>query len=302
MSHKRIVSSAIFCAKIAPVILLDLAGWRFRLDCSPTWLADAVAARYAPFRASSNGAPDDFRITVSAKEEVVAGSDPHYMTLLDAQLKEVLNNYLLDEPGICGRIDRVKRHASLTLNSGESLQEVEYFLRVACAVFVYFDRGLLVHGAALLEGQQAHVFIGPSGSGKSTIVALSPHHIALGDDLILLRQGRSGWTAHGTPFWNLSATNRNGQNACGTVAAIYSLTKSDRASVEELPLAAAVSELAVSSPVVNGIPTHLPGLLARCHELAANVPVRELRFRKDASFWEAIRDSAAGRHTRQDMG
>jgi hypothetical protein len=275
------------------VTLLSLAGWRFRLDCSPAALAAAVASRYAAFRVP-DGPPADFTVSIQANDAARALRERAEGGLLAAKLLEHSQEYLLDVPGICGRIDGAKWHALLILQRGDLITETEYFLRLACAVFAYRNGGLLMHAAALLRRGWAHVFVGPSGSGKSTVVALSRGDIALNDDLVLLREGSAGWAAYGTPFWNLSAAERGGQTASGPIAAFYKLIKDDRPpALSDLSRGAAVAALMASCPVVNGQPAELPGLLARCDALAASVPVRELRFRKDADFWDAIDEHAA---------
>ena len=142
--------------------------------------------------------------------------------------------------------------------------------------------------AALLAGERVHLFTGPSGSGKSTVAALSPHAVALNDDLVLLRREGGRWIAHGTPFWNAETLDRGGQTASGPVAGIYRLVQ-DRGLTgcrsRPRPRAA---ELVANCPVVNGIPDRLPGLLARCRELAGAVPVGRLHFRVDPGFWGLI--------------
>ena len=52
--------------------------------------------------------------------------------------------------------------------------------------------------------------------------------------------------------------------------------------------AAAVAALIGSCPVVNGDPGRALDLLARCRQIVRAVPVQQLHFRKDPSFWDVL--------------
>lgn len=265
---------------------LGIAGWRIRLRCAPEALAQGVARRYAAFAVDDAGPPD---LTLDA----CAGSPgpapvSTSRTVLEARLRAEGPDYLLDASGICGRIVPSQRQASLQFNSADPQVDLEYFLRIACALLAYQGGGLLVHGAALMRDGAVSLFIGQSGSGKSTVVALSPEAVALGDDMVILRPTSAGWTAYGTPFWNATTLNRAGQTHAGRLAGIYKLIQDREVYLEPLRSAAAAAELVANCPVVNGDTAALAGLLARCRRLAADVPVQRLHFRKDPDFWDCL--------------
>lgn len=264
---------------------LEIAGWRIRLACEPDSMAEAAAIRYAPFIAAGNG-PADFDIQVAA----LPGHAPaaHPGSLQAAALVLERAGYRVDAAGITSSIQPALGRAMLALATAGAEGGLEYFLRIACALLAFHRGGLLLHAAGLLVDGQVHLFTGVSGSGKSTVTALSPHALALSDDLVLLRPGETGWIAHGTPFWNPETAARAGQTASGPAAGIYKLVQAADVRVEALSPAAAAAELAANCPVVNGRPELLPELLARCRSLVGAVPVRRLHFRKDASFWGVV--------------
>lgn len=248
-------------------MMLGIAGWRIRLTCTPPAFAQAAAGRYAAFAVDVDpDEPPDLAVDGCAEPDD-----------------------LLDAVEICGRILSSQRQTSLQFRSADPLGELEYFLRTACALLAYREGGLLVHGAALMVDGAVSLFIGQSGSGKSTVVALSPDATALGDDLVILRPRDAGWTVYGTPFWNATALRREGQTQAGRLAGIYKLIQDQEVRLEPMRGAAAAAELAANCPVVNGDPDSLAGLLARCRQLAGDVPVERLHFRKDPSFWELLR-------------
>jgi hypothetical protein len=186
------------------------------------------------------------------------------------------------------------------LRSIEPVREIEYFLRIALALFVLERDGLLVHCAALKrpgalwtrgDAGPVFLFVGQSGSGKSTVVSLSHaagRAVALGDDLILLRREGAGWCAYGTPFWNFETAAREGQLETGPVAGIYKLVQDRAVFAEPMSRAAATAELVANCPIVNDQPALLPVLFDRCREIVSTVPIRRLHFRKDDAFWDVI--------------
>jgi len=177
-------------------VTLSLAGWRIGLECRPAGVEGVVAARYAAFVGHDEAAPDALATVTLGPEMAGAAAGELPSPMRVTYQREAV---LLDAPGAYGRITRGSWKAWLELSSDAFYPNLEYFLRVLCALLAYRNGGLLMHAAGLLVAGQVHLFIGHSGSGKSTAVALSPHAVALGDDLILLRSEEAGWRAYGTP-------------------------------------------------------------------------------------------------------
>ena len=270
-------------------IHLRIARWHVELRVGPAALAAVVAARYAAFAAEpvKNA---DLVIDVDNEAEVEPMSD-NSASILQAALACLGEDYLLDSPGLYGMIAPSRGRATLRMRSAAPSREVEYFLRVVLALFALPRGGLLIHCAALKRSDLVYLFTGQSGSGKSTVVALSREAgraTALGDDLILIRREGDAWQAHGTPFWNLQTAEREGQNEIGRVARIYKLIQDRTVFVEPTGRAAATAELVANCPIVNDQPALLPGLIDRCRDIAAAIPVERLHFRKDDSFWDVI--------------
>lgn len=243
--------------------------------------------QYAAFLAPDAG-PPDLTIHITLTSAAAA------LSLLDVRLQSDTGGCVFDAPGGHGRIDLVNRSAWLTALSAAPLADVEYFFRIAIALLAYHRDGLLIHGAGLVRDGQAHLFIGQSGSGKTTVVALSGEATALSDDMVVVRPGPQGWTAHGTPFWNSETTARGGQTASSPLAGIYKLIQDPAVYLAPMSPAVAAAELLASCPVVNGLPELAPGVLERCRTLAAAVPTQGLHFRKDDSFWAVMQGKQNG--------
>jgi hypothetical protein len=270
-----------------PVISLDLAGWRIRLDIEAPALAREALDRYGAFITFDDVPP----ICMARVEVAGRGVDGRTSPATDLSLNqksEADGEYHLDAPSFCAHIDLARGVGKLTLDGAAPLANLEYFLRVTVALLAFREDGLLIHAAGLRFKDRVQLFIGQSGSGKSTVVALSPDAAALNDDLIVLRPQREGWIACGTPFWNMDAGRREGQTASGPLAGIYKLVQDSDVYLEQLSPAAATAELVANCPVINDNPAHLAALISRCRQLVSAVPVRRLHFRKDGSFWQVL--------------
>ncbi len=277
---------------------LNLAGWHIRLICASPELAAQAAERYAAFVVPPAASADlTVEVHSTAAAPAAPGATPQgevapHLALLAAPIRAIRGIYLLDAAGIHGRIILENRQAQLQHRGTISCAQLEYFLRIACALLAHHAGGLLVHAAGLQVSGAVYLFIGQSGSGKSTVVALSEGAVALGDDLILLRPTSDGWQAYGTPFWNLDARHTGaGRGAAGSgpVTGIYKLVQDADVYLEALSLPVAVAELVANCPVVNGIVADLPELVGRCRMLARTVPPVALHFRKEPGFWQLIR-------------
>lgn len=281
-------------------IQLNLAGWRVALQVSPAGLADSVASRYHSFTCPPSARAD----LVVEVEAVPLRADDGPASILHASLTTNGEDYLLDGPTFYGMIGPLRGLAVLRMRSDEPAREVEYFLRIALALFALQRDGLLLHCAALMRTGSVctsdgtgpiYLFVGQSGSGKSTVVTLSQasgRARALGDDLILLRREPRGWCAHGTPFWNYGAVSREGEAGNGLVGGIYKLVQNRAVFAEPMGRAAAVAELVANCPIVNDQPALLPVLVDRCRDVAEAIGVRRLHFRKDDAFWDVIPQGA----------
>ncbi len=159
-----------------------------------------------------------------------------------------------------------------------------------------WERGLIMHAAALAEGRKGWLMSGPSGSGKSTLAALFPGH-ALCDELAAVKlaprkpsssapvEEKSSPRLAALPFWT---SNRGAADLAG----IYLLRhgKSDH----RRRLAAGEAFARLRREVV--WPTFDQRALRRAFEslfdLLASVPIWELAFRPRPEVWQLIRREA----------
>lgn len=160
------------------------------------------------------------------------------------------------------------------------------FLRVFYTLLLAEQGGLLVHASAISRRGEGEVFFGPSGSGKTTVARLSADGTVLTDELALIRPYDGEYQVWGTPFWGEFTPGRS--NSRARLSALFALKMDMMNGIIPMERAAAVAEL-YRCVLFFGSETALLGrVLETCCGLVDSVPVYELHFRRDPSFWQAV--------------
>ena len=164
---------------------------------------------------------------------------------------------------------------------------IENYLRWTLADLALEHGGFIFHAAGLAKGGRAYVFFGPSGAGKSTIVSLSPGAGILSDDLVLVIRGTVGWQAATTPFKGMFPQGAK-DRVMYPLAGLFRLVQSPILALSELPAGLAVGMAMACCPFVSDPVKRHDKLITLVEECCRETGVRELRFRRDSSFWKLI--------------
>ncbi|GAB4400781.1 MAG: hypothetical protein OHK0052_24330 [Anaerolineales bacterium] len=260
---------------------LALADFGLRVRCNSPELCGALAARYAGF---AENKPFDFEATVTVQPGTLrkhAVQDTGTFFEPDGVLR-------FDAPGYQGWIDAVHGRGALTVSSLEPELEVDYFLRVACALMTFERGGLMFHAAGVLRRERVFVFFGHSGSGKTTVSRLSARDQILNDDLLIFLPDRAGgWQVHSTPFWNPTQVRPAGR-ASARLAGLYRLVQAKQVFTRPMQGADALAEMVSNVPVICADPSRLPPLLERLQAILTVIPAFYLHFLPDDSFWQVV--------------
>ncbi len=147
------------------------------------------------------------------------------------------------------------------------------------------EHGLMLHAAALADGDRGWIFSGPSGVGKSTLAGLFPER-ALCDEFVALSLDGRVPRLGALPFWH---SRRGSANLVG----IYLLRHGENDHRRRLDPGEAFARL--RREVV--WPTFDTGALNRAFatlfRLIESVPVWELAFRPGREVWRVILGEAA---------
>jgi hypothetical protein len=203
-----------------------------------------------------------------------------------------------------GSVDVEALTADVRVCDQHPTQDIDLFLRVVYACLVFQSGGVLFHGAGILRRQNGYLFIGHSGVGKTTVSRLSVNDQVLNDDLVVVlpatesgqkpveanfegKNGRS-WTIYSTPFSN--PTQVKPSNATTSLASVFHLVQDKQVYLEGLGNGQAIGELLANVPVIPRNSKNNIGLLERLEMFHQDIPVFNLHFLPDASFWRLIDD------------
>jgi hypothetical protein len=154
----------------------------------------------------------------------------------------------------------------------------------------------IFHGCGVAVGERGYLFTGPSGVGKTTVAGLAGQRTVLNDEAVLLRNGEEGVWLNGTPL--LGGVKRRA-NAWRSLRAVLMLEQSEEVMVRPLQRGEAYSrflaQLFDTSPLFRpGVDRERMSFLQPRADLAAavvkSVPMYELHFRPDSSFWPLVEE------------
>ncbi len=164
------------------------------------------------------------------------------------------------------------------------------FLRTIFYFIIVEKDGLAIHSSCIKKQGQAYIFSGPSGSGKSTIISLTKKPDVYSDEVTLLRKDKDGrLIVHYSPFRSEYFTSYN--PPITDIAGLFLLEQSTEVQVKPVSTTAALLELMANIflPVSQENPL-TKKIFNLCCDLLEQIPVAELQFRKDSTFWRKIND------------
>jgi hypothetical protein len=281
---------AFFSSPAAPLgessVSLDLAGIGVRLEGLDAPTAALLEGRFRGFLGERPG-PVRVAVAPADVERFLQRERPGESYRLETRGEG--EGLLAWSYGFAARYLPAERSAELRLapepDEARALS-LENVVRLVVSWRALEEGDLLLHAAGIERDGTALAFFGPSGAGKTTLCRLSQGEgEMLSDDLLLLRRAEGGWEATALPLTGAYRA-RDGAGLV-PLAGLYRLVQAEEAGVEELSTAVAVGEIIACVPFFEERPMDA-ALLEVAGRLAGEVPVRRLRFRRDAGFWEVL--------------
>jgi len=195
---------------------------------------------------------------------------------------------------LAGTFETKGGHGRVLLSRGDyepADRAMENYIRAAVAWRAAERGGALVHAASAAWEGRGYLFYGESGAGKSTLSEHNRRATILSDDLSLVLPGEDGsLQLVGSPF---RGTYEGGDRVVGRfpLVAGFRLVQDREVSVRPVNRLRAMAELIGNLPFVAEGFGQRPDLFDTIQHAFEPVPLMHLHFRKDDSYWDAIRDA-----------
>ncbi len=169
----------------------------------------------------------------------------------------------------------------------------ENLLRILAAYRLLAAGGVLLHSAAVSDGEWAWLLLGPAGAGKTTAsrLCLAAGADVLSDDLNAVLPAPDGPVVARLPFTGDLGGDlgeRQGGPASYPLRAVLRLRQGPAEALAPLSPASALAALTAAAPYVNRDPWRREPLLAVLERLARVVPAWELTFTPGAGLWSIL--------------
>ena len=162
------------------------------------------------------------------------------------------------------------------------------YLRTVVTVLIVNCGGLALHSSCILRNGKTYIFTGYSGAGKSTVIKLTANPVIYSDEVTLLKKDENGiFSVHHSPF--RSEFHTEYLPPTSDIAGIFFIRQDSQVFLESMPVKQALFEILpmVFFPV-NKTQQFENKIFGHCADLLKQVPVFNLHFRKDDTFWECI--------------
>ncbi|MBT2758396.1 hypothetical protein J7E71_21230 [Mesobacillus foraminis] len=183
-------------------------------------------------------------------------------------------------------IEASSDYKSATIHVHDELALKHAFMNLYSSYIVYHNWGLLIHSSCALEAGKAHIFSGHSGAGKSTAARLSQPREVLSDEASIVKITGDSITIFDSPF--RSELNSEGTHQTAPLVSIQLLHQSLQNKREQLKKTDALINLVDKVFYWAHSPEESKKVMGLLKTLVSNVPVYNLYFKKDNTFWELI--------------
>ncbi len=146
--------------------------------------------------------------------------------------------------------------------------------------------GLLLHSSCAIENGSAHIFAGHSGAGKSTAAKLSSPRELLSDEATLVKISKDSITVYHSPFRSELETSSSKENIpLGSVQLLKQSLVNERILLKQSDAFLQLIDKVFYWPHREEEVSKVLGLLRK---VVRQVPIYELQFQKNNTFWELI--------------
>jgi hypothetical protein len=183
-------------------------------------------------------------------------------------------------------IDVDSEYQSATISVHNQLALKHALLNLYSSFIVHHHWGLLIHSSCAIEKGKAHIFAGHSGAGKSTAAKLSYPRELLSDEAALVKITPEGITVFNSPFRSeLEADQFEGNVELASVQILFQAPQNKRIKIRKSDALLHLMDKVFFWPHSQEETRTILKLMTM---LVKQVPVYELHFQKNNTFWELI--------------
>lgn len=247
-----------------------------------------LRAAAVPHAGYATDAPADIQIRLASTDRVLSGPvtpEVRPPGEIGAPVELAYHGWRATWEPASGRVSALVSTAADS--PGRAPRRIASLTRTVVGQWLLARGGLSFHGASLVSGGRAHLFVGPRGAGKTTLATRWPGDIVLGDDHAIVMAGpQGGYDLFGTPYRGREGT--PGQAGRAPLVAIYLLEQSLRSQIRSVPVAAAFSEVLRHLIVADRGRESAETAMASLERLLAQVPVRRIGVSLKHDPWPVI--------------
>ncbi|MGQ4665912.1 hypothetical protein ACUIJN_08695 [Metabacillus halosaccharovorans] len=242
-------------------------------------------------------------------------SSPLFATMINSSFCKVPENrstpdmiiYVKDDYGVKFtnyEVKTVKEHEYLTFKRSDYLIEIRdkfkfvlinaydtfslkhALMNLYSSYIVEKQWGVLIHSSCVIDKEKAHIFSGHSGAGKSTAALLSSPRPLLSDEATIVKIQENDIRIYNSPFRSELGSTR--EETCCSLSSIQILFKDETNKRQQLSKSDALLELMdkIFYWRINSEDTKKVLILIK--NLVELIPVYNLHFQKNNTFWELI--------------
>ncbi len=169
-------------------------------------------------------------------------------------------------------------------------QQFNFFFKATYATSLIKKGGLLLHASAVEKQGLAYIFSSKSGGGKSTILKLSPKNKHLADDTAIIKKSANKYFFFTSPFYEKKKIEKKNRRL--KIKGIFFLKKSKKNKIEPFSQKKGREKLFKNSLAI--LPQEQANLFLEkiwknSLQISRQVPLYDLGFTNDKSFWRMIR-------------
>jgi hypothetical protein len=182
------------------------------------------------------------------------------------------------------KVDKNYREAVISVHNEFALKHA--LTNLYSAFIVHHQWGLLIHSSCVEQNGKAYLFAGQSGAGKSTVAQVSTPRPLLSDEASILKINENEVKVFDSPFRSELISSYD-PGTC-ELAGIYLLNQSLDVRTSLIKKSDAMLDIINKIFHWHRDSNETAKLLNMCKHLVDQVPVYNLYFQKNNTFWELI--------------